>query len=73
TPTSSGPQRPRIGSSTLRSSVPRVLPSMTSRPSPRAANVLLKMLGEETVQEDPAADALAKAKELLGGVDSAID
>ena len=39
----------------------------------RAANVLLKMLGEETVQEDPAADALAKAKELLGGVDSAID
>lgn len=39
----------------------------------RAAGVLLKMLGEETVQEDPAADALAKAKELLGGVDSAID
>ena len=39
----------------------------------RAANVLLKMLGEETVQEDPGADALAKAKELLGGVDSAID
>lgn len=39
----------------------------------RAANVLLKMLGEETVQEDPAADALAKAQELLGGVDSAID
>lgn len=39
----------------------------------RAANVLLKMLGEETAQEDPGADALAKAKELLGGVDSAID
>ena len=39
----------------------------------RAANVLLKMLGEETVQEDPGVDALAKAKELLGGVDSAID
>ena len=39
----------------------------------RAANVLLKMLGDETVQEDPGADALAKAKELLGGVDSAID
>lgn len=39
----------------------------------RAANVLLKMLGEETVPEDPAADALAKARELLGGVDSAID
>ena len=38
----------------------------------RAANVLLKMLGEETVQEDPGADALAKAKELLGGVDSVI-
>lgn len=39
----------------------------------RAAGLLLKMLGEETVQEDPGADALAKAKELLGGVDSAID
>ena len=39
----------------------------------QAASVLLKMLGEDTVQEDPAADALAKAKELLGGVDSAID
>ena len=39
----------------------------------RAANVLLKMLGEEAVQEDPAADALTKARELLGGVDSAID
>ena len=39
----------------------------------RAAAVLLKMLGEETVQEDPAANALAKAQEILGGVDSAID
>lgn len=39
----------------------------------RAAGVLLKMLGEETAQEDPAANALAKAQELLGGVDSAID
>lgn len=39
----------------------------------RAANVLLKMLGEETVQEDPAADALEAARKLLGGVDSAID
>lgn len=39
----------------------------------RAATVLLKMLGEEAVTEDPAADALAKARELLGGVDSAID
>lgn len=43
------------------------------RGSPQAATVLLKMLGEETVQEDPAADALEKARELLGGVDSAID
>ena len=41
--------------------------------NPQAAAVLLKMLGEETAQEDPGADALAKAKELLGGVDSAID
>ena len=39
----------------------------------RAANVLLKMLGEETVQEDPVADALEAARKLLGGVDSAID
>ena len=39
----------------------------------RAANVLLKMLGEETVQEDPAADALEVARKLLGGIDSAID
>ena len=43
------------------------------RGNPQAASVLLKMLGEEAVQEDPGADALAKAKELLGGVDSAID
>ena len=40
---------------------------------PQAVNVLLKMLGEETVQEDPAADALEAARKLLGGVDSAID
>ena len=39
----------------------------------RAANVLLKMQGEETVQEDPAADALEAARKLLGGIDSAID
>ena len=39
----------------------------------RAANVLLKMLGEETVQEDPAADSLEAARKLLGGIDSAID
>lgn len=39
----------------------------------RAAAVLLKMLGEEAPQEDAAADALAKARELLGGITSAID
>lgn len=39
----------------------------------RAAAVLLKMLGEESPQEDAAADALAKARELLGGITSAID
>ena len=44
-----------------------------TRGDPQAASVLLKMLGEDAVQDDPAADALAKAKELLGGVDSAID
>lgn len=39
----------------------------------RAAGVLLKMLGEEAPQEDPGADTLEHARELLGGVDSAID
>lgn len=40
---------------------------------PQAANVLLKMLGEEAPQEDPGADALENARKLLGGIDSAID
>ena len=40
---------------------------------PQAAGVLLKMLGEEVPQEDPAADTLERARELLGGVESAID
>lgn len=39
----------------------------------RAATVLLKMLGEEAPVEDTGADTLARAVELLGGVDSAID
>ena len=41
----------------------------------RALDLLGKHLGmyKDTSEEDPAADALAKAKELLGGVDSAID
>ena len=39
----------------------------------RAANVLLKMLGEDNPPDDPAADTLERARELLGGVDSAID
>lgn len=43
------------------------------RGNPQAATVLLKMLGEETVQEDPAANALESARKLLGGIDSAID
>ena len=43
------------------------------RGNPQAANVLLKMLGEEAVQEDPVTDALEAARKLLGGVDSAID
>ena len=47
--------------------------SLPETDRPRAAGVLLKMLGEETVQEDPAADALEAARKLLGGVDSAID
>lgn len=39
----------------------------------RAANVLLKMLGEDNPPDDTAADTLERALELLGGVDSAID
>lgn len=39
----------------------------------RAANVLLKMLGEDNPPDDTAADALEAARKLLGGVDSAID
>ena len=40
---------------------------------PQAANVLLKMLGEDKPPDDTAADTLERARELLGGVDSAID
>lgn len=41
----------------------------------RALDLLGKHLGmyKDTSEKAPAADALAKAKELLGGVDSAID
>ena len=39
----------------------------------RAAGVLLKMLGEDNPPDDTAADTLEHARELLGGVDSAID
>lgn len=39
----------------------------------RAASVLLKMLGEDAPQEDAVTDQLAKARKILGGVDSAID
>ena len=37
------------------------------------ASVLLKMLGEDAPQEDAVTDQLAKARKILGGVDSAID
>ena len=40
---------------------------------PQAANVLLKMLGEDNPPDDTAADTLERARELLGGIDSAID
>lgn len=40
---------------------------------PQAANVLLKMLGEDNPPDDTAADALEAARKLLGGIDSAID
>ena len=39
----------------------------------RAANVLLKMLGEDNPPDDTGADALENARKLLGGVESAID
>lgn len=39
----------------------------------RAANVLLKMLGEDNPPDDTAADTLENARKLLGGIDSAID
>lgn len=40
---------------------------------PQAANVLLKMLGEDNPPDDTAADTLEHARALLGGIDSAID
>lgn len=40
---------------------------------PQAANVLLKMLGEDNPPDDTAADTLEHARKLLGGIDSAID
>ena len=40
---------------------------------PQAANVLLKMLGEDNPPDDTATNTLERARELLGGVDSAID
>lgn len=45
----------------------------SKRGDARAANVLLKMLGEDNPPDDTAADTLERARELLGGVDSAID
>ena len=40
---------------------------------PQAANVLLKMLGEDNPPDDTAADTLENARKMLGGIDSAID
>ena len=39
----------------------------------RAATVLVKLLGEETPRENPGADQLARAAQLLGGIDSVIE
>ena len=39
----------------------------------KAATVLVKLLGEETPREDAAADQLAKARELLEGVNGVIE
>ena len=47
--------------------------AQAKRGDSRAASVLLKMLGEDVPQEDAVTDQLAKARKILGGVDSAID
>lgn len=39
----------------------------------RAATVLVKLLGEETPREHPGADQLARAAQLLGGINSVIE
>lgn len=39
----------------------------------RAATVLVKLLGEEPPRENPGADQLARAAQLLGGIDSVIE
>ena len=39
----------------------------------RAARVVIDLLGERTPREDAEQDQLARAAELLGGIDSAID
>lgn len=39
----------------------------------RAARVVIDMIGESTPREDAEQDQLARAAELLGGIDSAID
>ena len=48
-------------------------PAAEIRRQPSLAAGTDPLEGHVAVQDDPAADALAKAKELLGGVDSAID
>ena len=47
--------------------------AQAKRGDARAASVRLKMLGEDAPQEDAVTDQLAKARKILGGVDSAID
>lgn len=39
----------------------------------RAANVLVKLLGEDSPREEVEQDQLARAAELLGGIDSVIE
>ena len=43
-----------------------------TRGDAKAAAVVVKLLGEETPREEPGADQLAKAAELLEGIDGAI-
>ena len=49
------------------------LTEAATRGDARAAAVVVKLLGEETPRDDPAADGLAKATQILGDIHGAIE